>query len=183
MIKLTIALTLLLCAMTATADSIVIDGPLGLRSKHVNGIESMSQQGVALYAALLALSPDGWNLESFGGTLKEYLPPYWSGGIEWGVGDIPAEYSEDWGYELNEEAIQYGGYRGLIFHTDDTISRLSHDVCEPSPFGIISGLMSGAWSQCAVTDWGEFYVDDTATGLPNEGEVLPCTFSTIKSLY
>jgi len=80
------------------------------------------------------------------------------GGIEWGAVGIPAEYSEEWGYELNQEAEQNGNARGLIFHTDDTVSRLHHDVCEPSPFGVISGLMSGIWAQCAVPNWGAFYV-------------------------
>jgi hypothetical protein len=143
---------------TAFADFIVIDSVLGIRSKEIPGIEAMSQADVAKEAAQLAFSEEGWNLENLGGGLQILGPPYWSGGIEWTVNNVPSENSNDWGYELNEEAEQHGGARALVFHTDDTISRMQHDICEPSPFGVISGTMAGAWSQCAVTNWGIFYV-------------------------
>jgi len=157
---LAIAMILTLIPSTgALADYLIIDGALGMRSIYVDGIELMSQQDVAQEAALFALAPEGWNLAALGGGLVAYGPPDWDGGLEWGLGCIPAESSSDWGYDLNGEAIQNGNCRSLVFHTDDTVSRMEHDICEPSPYGVISGLMSGIWSQCAVVDWGLFYLD------------------------
>lgn len=143
---------------TAFGDYIVIDSVLGTQARFVTGIETMSQQEIAYQGVLLALSPEGWNLEAFGGIAVENGPPLWDGGVEWSLLNIPAEDSEDWGYELNQEAQEAGNVRHLMFHTDDTISRLSHDICEPSPFGVISGYMGGEYAQCGIANWGEFYV-------------------------
>jgi len=162
----------------AYGEYLVIDGVLGERVKSVPGIENMSQQDVAYEGVLFALSPEGWDLESVGGVAGEYGPPAWQGGIEWSLSNVPAEHSSDWGYELNAEAQQHGNRRHLMFHTDDTVYRWNHDVCEPSPYGVISGFMDGVLAQCGMTSWGVFYVTDTVSASSGSA-----TWGQIKALY
>lgn len=163
---------------TAFGDYLVIDSVLGIQAKFVSGIETMSQQEIAYQGVLLALSPEGWNLEVLGGIAVENGPPEWSGGVEWSLLNIPAEDSEDWGYDLNQEAIDAGNVRHLMFHTDDTISRFPHDICEPSPFGVISGYMGGENAQCGIANWGVFYVSEED---PVSGEST--TWGQVKTRY
>lgn len=164
--------------LTAHAEFIVIDSVLGLRAKYVPGIETMSQGDVAREAALFAMEPNGWDLLSFGAYLEEYGPPGWIGGVEWSATGVPAEYSDLWGYALNQQAQNNGNRRHLMFHTDDTVYRGSHDVCEPSPFGIISGWMDGVLAQCGITEWGTYYVADNS---PVSAELSE--WSAVKALY
>ena len=142
------------------AEYLVINSVLGERVVFVDGIESMSQQDVSYQAVLLALSDEGWGLAAIGGEEYLYGPPGWVGGIEWAVVHVPAEVSNHWGFSLNEDAVIHGNDRSIIFHTDDTVSRSTHDICEPSPYGIISGLTSGTMAQCGQTEWGVYYVVD-----------------------
>jgi len=153
---LLLALVLVIISTAALAEFLVIDSVLGMRSKDIPGIGGMSQGDVAMEAALLALSVEGWDLAVYGAYLDDFGPPGWSGGIEWGVLGIPAAESDDWGYDVCEECA----VRNLMFHTDDTVYRMSHDICEPSPLGVISGFMSSPdWFHCGVVDWGVFYID------------------------
>jgi serpin B len=47
----------------------------------------------------------------------------------------------------------------MWFHTDTLAQRGGHEICEsPDNFGVISGGLGGFYSQCAVPEWGRFYV-------------------------
>ena len=122
-------------------------------------------------AAFLALSPDGWNLEQrYGGELMRFLKPNWTEDM-YGTGSIDPSASEVLGYELNPEAWQYGPYFGLAFHDDFWVARGGHDICESEDnFGVISGIMSGYWVQCAVPDWGEFSAEEVVECLDLDGD-------------
>ena len=153
-----------LLAETARSDQLlVIDSPfLGTASRVISCTEDQHQ--LSLEAALLAMAPEGWNIGAIcsgEASVLSYGPPDapgWSGGTEWTI-KAPAECSDQWGWELNAEALQFGPIRRLVFHTDDHVFRLQHDICEPRPFGSISGTMGGQWSQCAVADWGTYWTE------------------------
>ena len=146
----------------ASASELVISSlALGERTEDVPGIESMSQEDIARQAALLALAPEGWNLEARGGRLASYGPPDqpgWDGGVEWAAHEIPADSSSDFGYDLNAEAWQYGPVRSLVFHTDDTLTRPPHDIGEPRPFGVISGTMAALPPNARFQIGGVYYI-------------------------
>ena len=112
-------------------------------------------------AAMLAMSTEGWGLEVYGGGLALFGPPEWT--FDWHlIWKMDSEAEEVLGYELNPEALTYGGKYHLYFHNDEYTTRLSHEICErPDNFGVISGGMDGYWVQCTVPDWGEFTVDET----------------------
>ncbi|MCH2189292.1 MAG: hypothetical protein MK188_00005, partial [Gammaproteobacteria bacterium] len=102
------------------------------------------------------LAEVGWNLPI---TDNSSAPPAWSGPfIAFYVG---ASQSQSFGYDLNDQAQQYSNSRFLVFHTDDDTARGAHDICEsPGNYGVVSGVMSGVYVQCAVSDWGAFRLND-----------------------
>ena len=134
----------------------------------VNDQLEISRQGV-----LFAISSEGWNLQCFGGTLSKSCPPLCSDTVFFVnnltyVDEAITNIQDLLGYDLNEEAREHGSIFGLRFHTDAWVERLSHDICEsPDNFGVISGCMSGIWSQCAVQDWGKFSVKQAAVPEPS----------------
>lgn len=170
-------LVIVLVIHEAHGEVLVIDGPLGRRHMIVPGIESMIQANVSLEAALFAVSVNGWNLGNCAVGVSQLGPLVgWSGGIEWRTAGVPEICAAGFGYELNQNAIDHGSMRYLIFHTDDDIFRGDHDVCENLPFGVISGLMSGNVFQCAVPLWGEYFIiregDIDANGTVNVTDLL-----------
>jgi hypothetical protein len=117
------------------------------------------QLEISRQAALFALSSQGWNLESLGGTLGHSSPPEWSG-VLYGIGmpDPNNELGSILGYYLNEEAMQYGAVTSLVFHTDENVGRLLHQA-GPNIYGVISGCASGIWAQSLEPYWGKFEVN------------------------
>jgi len=111
-------------------------------------------------ACRLALSNSGWNLASYGGYEWSVSPPEWTG--EEYLLRIPGPsdaVSGKLGYQLNDEALQYGPEYRLWFHTDQWTERLAHQTGETADnFGVISGVMGGVWNQCPVPNWGSFSV-------------------------
>jgi len=153
---------------TLPTISTIIDTP------DINDQLEISKQGV-----LFALSPEGWNLQRFGGILSKSCPPlcsdtvFFVNKLTYVAGAIP-NIQDLLGYDLNEEAKQHSSIFGLRFHTDAWVERLSHDICEsPDNYGVISGCMSGIWSQCAVPNWGKFsvkVVPEPAYMMPDTGQ-------------
>ena len=142
------------------ADLIVINSAaFGEKSREVPGLEFMTQAEVAHEAVKFALDPSGWNLADIGGYAQEFGAPMFSGGTEW-VLRAPDSTSASFGFNVYGWDAPWNE-RVLIFHTDDTISRSSHDLGEPAPFGTISGLRPGVyphWLEVAVQDWGTYSV-------------------------
>ncbi len=122
-----------------------------------------NQLEISRQASLFALSPDGWNLQSLGGVLWHEGPPYWSDDA-YGVNmpDPNNTLANTFGYNFNDESMQYGKTRALVFHTDRNVARGEHDI-GPNIYGVISGTASGIWAQCPVPYWGEFSVQDVTT--------------------
>jgi len=71
---LLLALVLVIISTAALAEFLVIDSVLGMRSKDIPGIGGMSQGDVAMEAALLALSVEGWDLAVYGAYLDDFGP-------------------------------------------------------------------------------------------------------------
>ena len=125
------------------------------------------QLEISRQAALFALSSQGWNLTVYDGSLEYNGPPYWSGQIYIAaVSAIGQDYNflkTLFGYELNQEAWTYGPVFGLVFHTDELVERLAHNIGEPSGFGVITGTSGGIWAQCMVQNWGSFYITEISS--------------------
>jgi hypothetical protein len=143
---------------TLPAVSTIIDVP-----------DPADQLEMSRQAALFALSSEGWNLESYGGWLQYREPPSWAGHfyfVDIPVSGLGSDVSEMLGYDLNADALTYGRNFYLYFHTDETVGRLSHEVCEtPDNYGVISGGMGGYWAQCTVPEWGVFTVEPVPPAL------------------
>jgi len=124
------------------------------------------QLEISRQAALFALSPDGWNLVNMGvnSFLQYREPPLWTGHLYFVDVKVDlADFSETrnlFGYDLTETQSQNGPGYSLIFHTDEWVSRLSHNIGEtPNNYGVISGGMEGdVWHQCPVPGWGRFSI-------------------------
>jgi hypothetical protein len=132
-------------------------------SKLIDIPDTTNQLEISIQAILFALEPDGWDLGSLGGYLNATrMLPKWSAHFAYlTVFDYGNVQGDLFGYDLNAQAMTYGPARDLIFHIDAWCERLSHDIGEsPDNFGVISGCMGGIWSQCAVQNWGSFYVQD-----------------------
>ena len=99
---------------------------------------------ISRLAKFFAYSQEGWgflsNLDGVSIGMNTLSPAVgWSGTAHqyWVYGNHP-DLNELFGYELNQEAINYGeSARILTFHTDDWVARLSHDIGE-SPNNTLS---------------------------------------------
>lgn len=136
-------------------------------NKIIDVPEITDQLEISKQAALFALSSDGWNLENLGldGFLQYREPPQWTGRfyfVDIKVSVPVAQEIEDlFGYILTETNSKNGPGYSLFFHTDELVSRLSHNIGESANnYGVISGGMDGDfWHQCPVPDWGRFYIE------------------------
>ena len=138
------------------------------KSKIIDIPDPNDQVNIAYQAGLFAFSPEGWNLDNgLPNTIIEIKePPTHTGhlillSIESST-PVPDEFIENFGYELNQEAIDYGySCYYLYFHTDEWSSRLSHDYCETANnYGVIVGGMGGYWAQCVNPNWGRFWIEE-----------------------
>ena len=127
----------------------------------VDVLDPSDQVEISRQASLLALSPDGWNLEQlYDAYLFFFHRPDWSGDM-YSAYDLEPSASDVLGFELNPEAWQYGPGFALFFHTDSWVARGGHDICESQDnYGVISGIMGGYWFQCGVPDWGRYWMDE-----------------------
>jgi hypothetical protein len=119
------------------------------------------QLEISRLAAQLAFSSEGWGWGDYSGSLIILnQPPKWSAEIYViNIPDPDQTQSELFGYELNAEALAYGPSRQMWFHTDTLAQRSGHDNCESADnFGTISGGLGGFYAQCAVPEWGRFYI-------------------------
>ena len=122
----------------------------------------------------------GWGLNI---TVSDLDPSHnWTGGSEAQIFG-PVAATESLGFPAT-------GNRHMIFHTDDTISRGSFDICEaPDNFSIISGLSdSGGVTSCVVSNWGQFYLDNypavVASITPADGTFTDATSAlTVKFMW
>ena len=130
-------------------------------SKMVELSNITDQLEISRQAALLALASDGWNWEGSGGSLGLRAPPDWTANLYWiNIPDSENVMTNNFGYALNDEALQFGPVREMNFHTDELSQRAPHDICETANnFGIITGAMGGGFSQCAVQNWGRFWIE------------------------
>lgn len=183
----------------ATPIQLTLESYLPAQLQTVSTIIDVSdpndQLEISRLAALFALSPEGWNLQSLvdiGNATYTGLPEWEGGLIFQGVPRWTADFYEILihtlppgsptiadvlGYELNEEALTIidpvlGGSANyqLIFHTDAWVQRGSHDIGEtPNNYGVISGGMNGTWTQTPVPNWGSFSV---STSVPDASVML-----------
>lgn len=135
------------------------------------------QLAISFQARAFAISPDGWNLAGIGAasTTNKLSPAVgWVGTAYqyWVYGNTPL-LNDLFGYTVNQQAIDYGDpvygpARILTFHTDELVYRLSHNIGEsPNNYGIISGSMGGIWTQLAVRNWGQFYLEEVPVPEPS----------------
>jgi hypothetical protein len=147
-----------------TLEAIHEDAALPTISTIVEVDDPSDQLDMSREAAEFAL--EGWNLQSYGGWLQYREPPSWVGHfyfVDIPVSGLGSPVSGLLGYELNVNALTYGRNFYLYFHTDETVGRLSHQVCEtPNNYGVISGGMGGYWAQCTIATWGTFTVEPIA---------------------
>jgi len=123
------------------------------------------QLEISRQAALLAMSPEGWNLENLGlGTSLRYRgPSQWSGRFYFTdvLVSLPvsSELEDVFGFVLTETEGPNPGY-ALFFHNDEWAERRSHDIGEsPDNYGVIAGGTNGnTWHRCPVPNWGRFSV-------------------------
>ena len=144
---------------TFPTASIVVDIP------DINDQVEVSRQ-----AALLTMSPDGWDVGAYSTAwLYHTAPPSWSAELYSVYVENATELPALFGYSLNSEALAYGPNFGLIFHIDAWAERLSHDIGESvNNYGVISGVMGGAWVQLGVQNLGSF----SATPIPEPSTAL-----------
>ncbi len=123
-------------------------------TKLVDVADFDTQDKVATAARNLAI--EGWlpttQADTFG-------TPDWSGAVHLLKGS--AVETEELGFALNSAAQSNGNRRYLVFHTDELSQRGSHQICESTDnFGVVSGVQDGSFLQCAITNWGRFYLED-----------------------
>lgn len=134
-----------------------------------------NQLEISRQAGLFALSSEGWNLASYGGWLQYREPPSWYGHFYFvslsTKGQDCLLLQNLFGYALNQEALTYGPEYYLYFHTDELVGRLSHNVGEPSGYGVIGGGSGGFMAQCMVQNWGRFYIEENKA-VPEPATIL-----------
>ena len=142
-------------------------------SKIINVSDTNDQLEISGQAALFALSAAGWNLGALDFSLDDstFTPPDWSDSIYALVSDpldtFDSVQSQVLGYDLNQEAFEYGPVFLLFFHTDRTVERLLHNIGEaPNNYGVISGGMGGEWIQMHAPEWGRFWTESVSVPVP-----------------
>ena len=162
--------------MTLTLES-YFPATLSTVSKTIDVSDPNDQLEISRQAALFALSTEGWGLGNYGGWLQ--ASDWSSTGTGTGTGRLYSavdfiDVSDLLGFELNQEAIEYGlSQSGLSFHTDEWVSNKSHDLGESiDNYGVISGIMGGIWRQAPVPNWGEFRVTSVSDPIPEPTTVL-----------
>jgi hypothetical protein len=148
-----------------TVESAHAEQALPKVTQVVNYADVASQIETASVAIDLAIN--GWVLTG-NKTLELTNTNGWSGEVA--ALSFLGQDGDSIGYDLTTSALNNpgGGLRSLFFHTDETVTKANHNICEqPDNFGVISGVIreQNYSRTCVVTEWGRYYLDDIS-GIP-----------------